>query len=40
MPSFGDCLTDAEIIAILDFIKTRWPERERAFQAARTAADP
>jgi mono/diheme cytochrome c family protein len=40
MPSFGDRLTDTEISAILDFIKTRWPERERAFQADRTAADP
>jgi mono/diheme cytochrome c family protein len=40
VPAFGDQLTDAEILAILDYIKSRWPERERAYQAARSAADP
>lgn len=40
MPPFGDQLTDQEILAILDFIKDRWPERERTFQAARSEADP
>jgi mono/diheme cytochrome c family protein len=40
MPAFGDQLTDQEILAILDFIKSSWPERQRAFQAARSASDP
>jgi len=39
MPAFGERLTDAEIGAILDFIKSRWPDKQRSFQAARTAAD-
>lgn len=32
MPGFGDVLTDAEIRAVLAFIKSTWPERERAYQ--------
>jgi len=39
MPAFGDVLTDAEITAILGYIKSTWPERERAYQQARTDAD-
>lgn len=35
MPAFGETLTDEQILAILEFIKSTWPERERAFQAAR-----
>jgi mono/diheme cytochrome c family protein len=37
MPAFGDSLTDAEIRAVLAYIKSTWPERERAFQAEVTA---
>lgn len=33
MPAFEDMLTDAEIKAVLAFIKSTWPERQRAFQA-------
>lgn len=36
MPGFGDSLRDAEIRAILDYIKSTWPERERAYQRERT----
>lgn len=36
MPGFGDSLRDAEIRAILDYIKSTWPERERANQRGRT----
>lgn len=36
MPGFGDALTYAEIRAILDYIKSTWPERERAYQRERT----
>lgn len=32
MPGFADVLSDAEIRAVLDFIKSTWPERERAYQ--------
>ena len=38
MPIFGEVLEDAEIAAILDYIKSTWPEREREFQKARTEA--
>lgn len=40
MPGFAEVLGDAEIEAILAFIKSTWPERERAFQAERSQADP
>ncbi len=36
MPAFGGTLTDEEIVAILAFIKSTWPERERGFQAEVT----
>ncbi len=39
MPAFGDLLTDAEIDAILDYIKASWPEEIRAFQAERSEAE-
>ena len=32
MPGFGDVLSDAEIRAVLAYIKSTWPERERTFQ--------
>lgn len=35
MPAFGEILSDAEIAAALDFIKSTWPDRERAHQEAR-----
>lgn len=39
MPAFGDILSDAEIDAILAFIRSTWPEEMQAFQAERTAAE-
>tara|TARA_R100000365_G_C2744046_1_gene72780 strand:+ start:418 stop:870 length:453 start_codon:yes stop_codon:yes gene_type:complete len=39
MPGFGAALTDDEIWAILDFIKSTWPAREREFQAQRSEQD-
>jgi mono/diheme cytochrome c family protein len=39
MPAFGDVLTDREIWNILAYIQSTWPERARATQADRTAAD-
>jgi mono/diheme cytochrome c family protein len=32
MPAFGQQLTDQEILAILEFVKTWWGPEERAFQ--------
>lgn len=37
MPAFGDILNDAEIAAVLAYIKSTWPERQRDFQARMTA---
>jgi mono/diheme cytochrome c family protein len=39
MPAFGDVLSDAETATILAFIKSTWPERERAYQAEATRND-
>ena len=32
MPGFGDVLSDAKIHAVLAYIKSTWPERERSYQ--------
>ena len=32
MPGFADILSDAEIRAVLAYIKSTWPERERTYQ--------
>ena len=40
MPSFETVLTDDEIRAVWDYIKSTWSDRARAFQQARTEADP
>jgi mono/diheme cytochrome c family protein len=39
MPAFEDVLTDEEILAILGYIKSTWPDRERGYQAERSKAD-
>lgn len=39
MPVFDGILNDAEITAILGYIKSTWPERERAYQAEITSQD-
>lgn len=39
MPGFDGILRDAEIEAILTFIRSTWPPEARAFQAARTAQE-
>jgi mono/diheme cytochrome c family protein len=36
MPAFGEKLSDAEVQSILEYIKSTWPERERAYQEARS----
>lgn len=40
MPAFGETLSDTEILLILEHIQRHWPERERAYQRARSEADP
>ncbi len=39
IPGFGEVLTDDEITAIIDYIKSTWPDRVRASQESRTLAD-
>lgn len=43
VPGFEGLLTEAEVAveveAILDYLKSEWPERERAHRARVTAAD-
>lgn len=39
MPGFEELLTDEEIAAIIDYIKSTWPDRNRASQESRTLAD-
>lgn len=39
MPAFEGTLTDADIVAVLAFIKSTWPERQRDFQAEVTVND-
>lgn len=39
MPGYGNQLSAEEIAEILDYIKSHWPERERRYQAERTASD-
>ena len=38
MPAFEGVLSDNEIRGVLDYIKSTWPERERAFQDRRSNA--
>lgn len=39
MPGFGGVLSDAEIEAVLAYIKSTWPERERAHQESVSRVD-
>jgi mono/diheme cytochrome c family protein len=32
MPAFGDTLTEDDMLAILDFFKSRWGKQEREYQ--------
>lgn len=36
MPAFGEILSDAEIEAVLTYIKSTWPAREQEYQAEMT----
>lgn len=37
MPAFAETLSDADIVAVLAYIKSTWPERQRTFQAGVSA---
>ena len=39
MPGYEGVLTDGEITAIIDYIKSTWPDRVRASRESRTLAD-
>ena len=39
MPPFGEIISDGEILAVLAFIKSSWPERERAYQAEMSSRE-
>ena len=39
MPGFAGVLSDADIRAVLDYIKSTWPERERSHQERVSAAN-
>lgn len=39
MPAFGAVLSDEDIRAVLEFIKSTWPEREQRFQRLRSEAN-
>lgn len=39
MPGFEDVLTDEDITAVIDYIKSTWPEWIRTSQESRTLAD-
>ncbi|MDF0603596.1 cytochrome c [Psychromarinibacter sp. C21-152] len=39
MPGFADVLSDPEIRAVLDYIKSTWPERERSYQERVSQGD-
>lgn len=36
MPAFGEQLSEAEVLAVIAYIKTMWTEEERLIQAERT----
>ena len=40
MPGFGAALQDLEIGAILDYIKSTWPDRVRTIQTQRSQLAP
>lgn len=40
MPAFGGSLSDAEIRAVLEYLKSTWPEREREAQWLVNQNDP
>ncbi len=40
MPAFGETLTDEEIIAVITYLKSLWPEKQRRAQFEASQLDP
>ena len=40
MPAFAETLTDDQIKAVLAYIRSTWPRREREYQAGQSSARP
>lgn len=40
MPAWGDTLSDDEIVAVIEYLKTLWAEREREIQAQASVNAP
>lgn len=40
MPAFSGTISDSDILAVLAYIKSTWPERQRAYQAAVSGKQP
>lgn len=40
MPALEEVLSDEEIVEVLAYIKSKWPDRARKYQEARSVADP
>jgi mono/diheme cytochrome c family protein len=40
MPGFGDTLSDEEIVAVITYLKSLWPEEQRRSQYQATLQDP
>lgn len=39
MPAFENVLSDVQIVQVLDYIKSSWPDRAQEYQAARNKPD-
>ncbi|MCV2866560.1 c-type cytochrome [Albidovulum sediminicola] len=39
MPGFGDPYSEADLRAVLEWLKSRWPERERSYQREANGGD-
>ena len=40
MPAYKGVINDSDIVAVLSYIKSRWPEQEREYQDALNGNDP
>ncbi|OED38557.1 hypothetical protein AB833_19265 [Chromatiales bacterium (ex Bugula neritina AB1)] len=40
MPVYQGVIADSDIVAVLSYIKSRWPQREREFQDSTNGKDP
>ncbi len=40
MPAFAETLSDEEIVAVLDYLKSWWPEEQRQLQSEISERDP